>query len=83
MTLLSAEIRHDLLNVGELGAVTLVGFADYASVGDPNALRAQRTSQFGGGGGVAVRVLRSAILSVNFAGGKNGFNFSMGTGWAF
>ena len=83
VTLLSAEIRHDLLNVGELGAVTLVGFADYASVGDPDALRAQRTSQFGGGGGVAVRVLRSAILSVNFAGGKNGFNFSMGTGWAF
>ncbi|MHB1329310.1 MAG: BamA/TamA family outer membrane protein [Gemmatimonadales bacterium] len=81
--LASAEIRHDLLNAGDFGAVTLVGFADWARASDPAARVREATTQFGAGGGVAVRVLRSAVLSANFAGGPNGFNFSMGTGWAF
>lgn len=82
-TLASLELRHDLLNAGDFGAVTLLGFADWAQSRDGRALTFDRTSQFGGGGGVAVRVLRSAILTANFAGGANGFNFSMGTGWTF
>ena len=77
------EIRHDLLNVGDLGALTLVAFADYAHVADNRAQFRIETDQWGGGGGVAVRILRSAHLTANFAGGKHGFNFSMGTGWSF
>jgi outer membrane protein assembly factor BamA len=81
--LVSAEVRHDLINVGDLGAVTLVGFFDYAHLTDNRASFQFDASQYGGGGGVAVRVLRSAVLTMNFAGGKNGLNFSMGTTWTF
>ncbi|MDX2059751.1 MAG: BamA/TamA family outer membrane protein [Gemmatimonadales bacterium] len=81
--LASLEVRHDLLNAGDLGAVTFVGFTDFAHVEDNAARFRYQTDQWGGGAGVALRVLRSAILSINFAGGANGFNFSMGTGWAF
>jgi hypothetical protein len=83
VALFSAEVRHDLLNAGDLGAVTLLGFLDYAGAEDPRSVLKGRTTQFGGGGGLAVRVLRSAVLTMNFAGGPHGFNFSMGTGWAF
>ena len=81
--MVSLELRHDLLNAGDLGAVTVLGFVDHASFEDPRSSLPGRTTQFGGGGGLAVRVLRSAVLTLNFAGGKHGFNFSMGTGWAF
>jgi hypothetical protein len=81
--LLSLEVRHDLLNAGDLGAVTVIGFADYGHAFDSAAELRRSTDQFGGGGAVAIRILRSAILTMNFAGGANGFNFSMGTGWAF
>jgi hypothetical protein len=37
----------------------------------------------GGGGGVALRILRSTIFTFNFAGGPDGFNFSVGNGWMF
>ena len=83
IALFSAEIRHDLLNVGDLGAVTVLGFVDYAGAEDPRSILKGRTTQFGGGGGLAIRILRSAVLAMNFAGGPHGFNFSMGTGWAF
>jgi hypothetical protein len=37
----------------------------------------------GGGGGIALRILRSSIFAFNFAGGPDGFNFSVGSGWMF
>ncbi len=78
----SLDLRHDLLNAGDFGAVTLVGFVDWASISD-NLGQPHDVNKLGGGGGIALRILRSAILSFNFAGGPNGFNFSMGNGWAF
>ncbi len=75
----SFEIRHDLLPLGDLGAITLVGFTDAGSASDDGAGRLT----IGGGGGIALRILRSGIVTLNFAGGKDGFIFSMGTGWAF
>lgn len=81
--LASLEIRHDLLNFGDLGAVTAIAFSDFARVHDPGAAFLNTTEQLGGGGGVAVRLLRSAVLNMAFAGGSHGFNFSMGTSWAF
>lgn len=41
------------------------------------------TLHVGGGGGLALRILRSTVLQFNFAGGPDGFLFSIGTGWAF
>lgn len=83
LELVSLEVRHDLLNAGDLGALTVVAFSDLAHVADNAAFFKQSTDLFGAGGGVALRILRSAILTLDFAGGKNGFNFSMGTNWAF
>jgi hypothetical protein len=37
----------------------------------------------GGGGGIALRILRATIFVFNFAGGPDGFNFSVGNGWMF
>ncbi|MBM4185880.1 MAG: hypothetical protein FJ206_01085 [Gemmatimonadetes bacterium] len=81
--LTSVEVRHDLLNAGDLGAVTLVGFADRVRIEDDFSVRPGSTTSFGGGGGIALRVLRSAILTTSFATGRHGFNFSMGTNWSF
>ncbi|MGE0439684.1 MAG: hypothetical protein AB7L66_00480 [Gemmatimonadales bacterium] len=82
-TLVGVEVRHDLLNAGDLGAITLMAFGDYGRFEDPAASFRFRTEQYGGGGGIAIRVLRSAHLTANFAGGSNGLNFSMGTAWTF
>jgi outer membrane protein assembly factor BamA len=80
----SLEIRHNILDVGDYGAVTLIAFADAGRVSGANSIRWTLDGwKAGGGGGVALRVLRSALLTFNFAGGPDGFTFSMGNGWAF
>lgn len=80
----SFEVRHNLLDVGDYGAVTLIGFVDGGRVFEAEDFSlTTRGWKVGGGGGVALRVLRSSILVFNFAGGPAGFTFSMGTGWAF
>jgi len=78
------EVRHDLLPFGDLGAITLIGFADAGRVfeGESFALTGDDL-KVGGGGGVALRILRSTIFTFNFAGGPDGFNFSVGSGWMF
>lgn len=78
------ELRHDLLNLGDLGAVTLLGFMDAGRVfeAEPFSLTTN-DMKVGGGGGIALRVLRSTIFTFNFAGGPDGFNFSIGNGWMF
>lgn len=80
----NAEIRHDLLNLGDFGAFTLVGFFDAGRVfqGEPFKLTTE-DMKVGAGGGLAVRVLRFTIWTFNFAGGSDGFKFTAGTGWAF
>lgn len=80
----SFEVRHNLLDVGDYGAVTLIGFVDGGRVFEEEKFELSASEwKVGGGGGVALRVLRSSILVFNFAGGPAGFTFSMGTGWAF
>ena len=78
------EVRHDLLPFGDLGAITLIGFTDAGRVfeGESFALTADDL-KVGGGGAVALRILRSTIFTFNFAGGPDGFNFSVGSGWMF
>jgi Omp85 superfamily domain len=78
------EVRHDLFPFGDLGSVTLVGFLDAGRVFEDESFRLTTEDlHVGGGGGVAVRILRTAIFVFNFAGGPDGFNFSFGNGWMF
>jgi outer membrane protein assembly factor BamA len=78
------EVRHDLLSLGDLGAITLLAFMDAGRVFDQESFRVTtKDMKVGGGGGVAIRILRSSIFTFNFAGGPDGFNFSVGTGWMF
>lgn len=78
------EIRHDLLPFGDLGAITLIAFADAGRVFEEERFRLTTTDmKVGGGGGVALRILRSTIFTFNFAGGPDGFNYSVGSSWMF
>ena len=78
------EVRHDLLPLGDLGAVTLLGFIDAGRVFEGESFRLTTEDlHVGGGGGFAVRVLRSTIFVFNFAGGGDEFNFTMSTSWMY
>jgi outer membrane protein assembly factor BamA len=78
------EVRHDLLPFGDLGAITLLAFLDAGRVFEGENFKLTTTGvKVGGGGGAAVRILRSSILTFNFAGGPDGFRFSLGSGWMF
>ena len=78
------EVRHDLLAFGDLGAITLLGFLDAGRVFEGESFRLTTNDvKVGGGGGVGLRILRSTIFTLNFAGGPDGFNYSVGSGWMF
>jgi outer membrane protein assembly factor BamA len=78
------EVRHDVLPFGDLGAVTLLAFFDAGRVFEGESFRLTTEDlHVGGGGGVSIRLLRTAIFVFNFAGGPDGFNFSFGNGWMF
>ncbi len=82
LILMNFEIRQDILNLGDFGAFTAVGFLDAGRVGEDGI---QESSDFhlGGGAGLAIRILRSTLLTFNFAWGGDGYLYSMGTGWSF
>ena len=75
------EYRQDILNFGDFGAISAIGFFDAGMVQENE--EESNKLHIGGGGGLALRILRSTVLQFNFAGGGDGFLFSMGTGWAF
>jgi outer membrane protein assembly factor BamA len=78
------EVRHDLLPFGDLGAVTLIAFLDAGRVFEGESFKLTTDAvKVGGGGGVALRILRSSIFTLNLAGGPDGFNYSVGSGWMF
>lgn len=78
------EVHHDLLAFGDLGAITLLGFVDAGRVFEGENFKLTTDElKVGGGGGVALRILRSTIFTFNFAGGPDGFNYSVGSGWMF
>ncbi len=77
----NVEYRQDILNFGDFGAISALGFLDAGMVQEHES--ESNTLHVGGGGGLALRILRSTVLQFNFAGGPDGFQFSMGTGWAF
>jgi hypothetical protein len=78
------EVRHDLLAFGDLGAITLIGFVDAGRVFEGENFKLTANDlKVGGGGGIGLRILRSSIFTFNFAGGPDGFNYSVGSGWMF
>ena len=78
------EVRHDVLPFGDLGALTLIVFLDAGRVFEEESFRLTADDlHVGGGGGIGLRILRSTIFTFNFAGGPDGFNFSVGNGWMF
>jgi outer membrane protein assembly factor BamA len=78
------EVRHDLISFGDLGAVTLLGFLDAGRVFEGESFKLTTEDvKVGGGGGVGLRILRSAIFTFNVAGGPDGLNYSVGSGWMF
>ena len=78
------ELRHDLLALGDLGAVTLLAFVDAGRVFESESFKLTTDAvKVGGGGGIGLRILRSTIFTFNFAGGPDGFNYSVGSGWMF
>lgn len=78
------EVRHDVLPFGDLGAITLLAFVDAGRVFEQESFRlTTEDMKVGGGGGIGLRILRSTIFTFNFAGGPDGFNFEVGSGWMF
>ena len=78
------EVRQDVLPFGDLGALTVLAFVDAGRVFEEESFEITADDlRVGGGGGIALRILRSTIFTFNFAGGPDGFNFSVGNGWMF
>ena len=78
------EVRHDVLPFGDLGALSVLAFLDAGRVFEGESFQLTTDDlHVGGGGGIALRVLRSTIFVFNFAGGPDGFNFSLSNGWMF
>ncbi len=78
------EVRHDLLNLNVFGAITLFGFVDAGRVFEQTPFRLTTDGlKAGYGGGLAIRLLSFTIWTFNFGGGPDGFQFSVGSGWAF
>lgn len=80
----NAEIRHDLLNLGDLGAFTLLAFVDAGRVFESGQFKLTTSGmKVGGGGGLAIRLLRFTTWTFNFGTGPDGFQFTSGSGWSF
>jgi hypothetical protein len=78
------EVRHDLLALGDLGAITLLGFLDAGRVFQNEDFKlTTEHMKVGGGGGIALRILRANVFVFNYARGPDGGNFSVGSGWMF
>jgi outer membrane protein assembly factor BamA len=79
----SLDVRHTLIDVGDYGAVIVVAFLDAGRAFAEAPKLTLSGWKVGGGGGLAIKVIRAALLSFNFATGPDGFTFSMGNGFAF
>ena len=83
--LTSAEVRYDLVDGGDYGALTLLAFVDGGGVYNPDGAGGTTFSGWktSFGSGFALRILRQAIITLHFARGPDGFNFTSGIGWSF
>jgi hemolysin activation/secretion protein len=78
------EIRHNILDLATLGSISAVAFVDAGRVFEQEHFRITTNGlKVGGGGGIAIRLLRSTIFTFNLARGDEGWNFTMNGGWLF
>ncbi len=78
------EARQDIINAGDFGALIVFLFADAGRVFESEPFKiTTEDMKLGGGGGLAIRLLRSTIITFNFAGGPEGFQFTAGANWPF
>lgn len=87
------EARFDVINVGELGAITLFGFVDGARVTEAADFPLGATTGglplptnewiWGPGGGLAIRVLRAAVLNVSVARAEGETRWYISNGWSW
>jgi surface antigen Omp85-like protein len=80
----SIELRQDFLPIGEIAAGTLVAFLDAGRVfEDQDFSFTVDHLHVSGGIGIAARLLRSTIFTLNLARSGEGWHVSAGSGWAF
>jgi outer membrane protein assembly factor BamA len=78
------EVRHNILDLATLGSISAVAFLDAGRVFEQENFRITTDDlHVGGGGGIAIRVLRSTMFTFNLAKGDEGWNFTMNSGWLF
>lgn len=92
-TLAGAEARFDILNVGEMGALTVFAFADGGRLLESGSVLGhcsptcpdvpEHDWHWGGGGGIALRVLRAATLTISGSGGDGETRWYVGSGWSW
>lgn len=91
--LAGAEARFDVLNLGELGALSVLAFVDggrrlrdpdiFCGIGSCEESERYDDWHWGAGGGVALRVLRAATLTVTASGGDGETRWYVGSGWSW
>ncbi|MGH7629287.1 MAG: BamA/TamA family outer membrane protein [Gemmatimonadales bacterium] len=78
------EVRQEVFGFGDLGAIGVVGFLDAGRVFEEDRFRLTFDDlKVGGGGGIAIRVLRSTIFTFTVGRGPDGTNIDLNAGWFF
>ncbi len=78
------EIRHNILDLATLGAISAIGFVDAGRVFEGEKFRLTTDDlKVGEGAGLALRLLRSTLFTFNLAHGDEGWNFTMNGRWLF
>ncbi|MGH7515866.1 MAG: BamA/TamA family outer membrane protein [Gemmatimonadales bacterium] len=78
------EVRQEVFGFGDLGAIGLVGFVDAGRVFEEDKFRLTFNDlKVGGGGGIAIRILRSTIFTFTVGRGPDGTNIDLNAGWFF
>jgi hypothetical protein len=80
----SLEVRHALIDAGDFGAVGLIAFVDAGRVFPEHGLSLTTNDMLvTAGGGLMLRIFKAGVMTLNFAGGRDGYVFSSTTGWSF
>lgn len=81
---MNAEVRHHLIDAGGYGGLSVLAFLDAGRVFEESRTAVtDEDVKVGGGGGLAVRILRSTIFTFNYAYGPDGGKFTVASGWMF
>jgi hypothetical protein len=78
------EVRQEVFGFGPYGAIGVVGFVDAGRVFEGDKFRLTFDDlKVGGGGGIAIRILRSTIFTFTVGRGPDGTNIDLNSGWFF